>query len=336
MKRFITDPKGSAYEALIDYAMEHASYFAIAIREQPGHYASSVRKVTSRLQPFLFARRSYEDLQSRSAIAYSPGEYYIYSCSKAAGDILKETADSLYSWVHPELPEDLCFLNEREQDFVINVAHEKIGGILVDEAEAERLSARIAGLFIALEAHRDNFDRFLDDAIRHQPETLEISSFGLASLPDRVRLLKNLKRLTVFEQDLYELPPALFELRKLEEFSLYTANLASVPKEIAALQQLKSLRISCGSYHHLPEGGGIIAKQDVSLNRLPPEIGELRGLEHLSVNYTSITELPPELEKLRKLRSLDMRSNLITDAPAFLSKMPNLKHVSLSSDPFGT
>jgi Leucine-rich repeat (LRR) protein len=40
-------------------------------------------------------------------------------------------------------------------------------------------------------------------------------------------------------------------------------------------------------------------KEEISLNRIPPEIGELEQLEQLTIQYTSTHELPLELKKLK-------------------------------------
>lgn len=334
MKKFMANTRGKAYEQLIDFAIERTSFFVVADRYQLTERSEHCAALLARLKPYLVAERSYKELQGRNAIAYSEGTYYVYKCSEQAGVVLKEVNDSLYGWNLPFPLEDLCFLDAEGKDFLINIAHEEIGRIDIDEVEAELLSQNISGLFIKLEAH-SQFDRFLDDAIRHQVDKLHITSFGITEIPDRIGELQQLKHLEIFDQNIKRLPPGLFDIHTLESLSIMTANLESIPKDIGNLTNLKSLTIYCGSYDQPAIGRKVIAKSDVSIDSLPPEIGELQQLEQLSIGYTRMKELPEEIVKLQKLRTLNAGNNMLTGEPAFLPRMKNLKYVNFSDSPFG-
>ena len=64
----------------------------------------------------------------------------------------------------------------------------------VTEEEAIELMDQIAGLFLELEAHQD-FERLLDDAIKHKTDWLYLSGHRLTDLPDRIRELTELRQL---------------------------------------------------------------------------------------------------------------------------------------------
>ena len=87
----------------------------------------------------------------RTRAFYTEGIYYIYECTPAAGQILKEEADGFLDWLYPSLPEDLCFLNEDGSDHLYTEAHEDGCGMRITEQEARDLMKRIPGLMFIME-----------------------------------------------------------------------------------------------------------------------------------------------------------------------------------------
>ncbi|MGM1047483.1 MAG: leucine-rich repeat domain-containing protein [Bacillota bacterium] len=331
MLPFNCDVKGEAYRRLIDYVMERSRFFVLANRYG---MAESGEKVLTALKPFFIEKRRMGEMYPDNAIAYSEGTYYIYKCCSEAGEILKEIADGLFAWQNPNLPEDLCFWDERENDYLYVVAHEEMAGMNLDEAEAAALAKSIPGLFFRLPKYKNDFELFLDDAIYHQVSKLAIEAYGIQEIPDRISKLQSLKELTIFEQEVRRLPPALFDLTDLESLTIYTADLEGVPADIGRLINLKKLTICCGSYHSITDLSIIIPKEKLSLTQLPPEIGYLTNLEHLHISYTAITELPQEMESLSNLQSLYMNNNGLLKEPSFLERMTKLEQVNLDNNPF--
>jgi hypothetical protein len=327
------DVSGEAYRRLIDYAISRSAAFVVRGKHDQGSPHAGVFR---RLKPFLLEICSFGVLVGRNQFAYTDaeGDYCFYKCCPESGEVLKEVSESLFSWQHPHLPEDLSFVDMEGNDFLVNIAHEKIGYIQIGESEAEALADQIPGLFFRLESHKD-FDRFLDDAIRHQTEELHITGFGLKELPDRIRQLQRLKVLEIFEQDVSSLPPGLFELTTLESLSVLTADLESIPKEIGKLVNLRSLRIGCGSYDRpTREPRTIIPKEQLRLTSLPPEIGQLQKLELLHIEYTGVRELPEEIGRLTQLRALIAPNNMLEKYPEFVSFMRGLEYVDLNKNPY--
>ncbi|PWW00759.1 hypothetical protein DFQ01_112112 [Paenibacillus cellulosilyticus] len=340
--RMYTDPKGEAYEQIVDLAIRNSECFVLGEKiptdeEGRGQYAS----VLEVLEPYLIKTLVIpnHDMNEvirirdtyRSHAFYTAGTYYMYRCCEESGTLLKQLANGLSDWIYPRFPEDLCFLKEGGGDYLYSVVHERMYGMDVTEEEAIELMERVTGIFIQLKAHRD-LDRLLDDAIKHKTDWLYISGHGLTELPDRIRELTELRELQIFEQDLYRLPEALFELSKLERLRIETADLENIPSSIAKLKNLRELSIHCGSSDRPTPDYRIKPKEEISLNRIPPEIGELEQLEQLTIRYTSIHELPRELEKLKHLRILDLGMGMINRKPKFLYGMKQLEFMNVSQD----
>lgn len=347
-----TDPKGNAYKELIKYAIQRTSQFILGVGgystfcgDDYHHIQPPPPELLDRLQPYLLDVRRVTHEEVMSAIENGEveslldhgmsgaGEFYYYRCCEASGQILAEAVHGLYDWCSP-LPEDLTFLNEDGTLFLGSVAHERMGVLNVEYSERRELMSRIQGLFLKLPEHKE-FDRYLDDAIRHQTDWLEIQGYELTELPVRICELQQLKHLSVFEQDLDRLPPALFELTGLESLSIMSAELVEIPKEIRKLKQLRELRIYGGSSDRPTPGWRPRPKEELPLRSLPAEIGELSRLEYLDIAYSGIHELPPELERLQNLKSLTIANSLMDKKPNFLQRMKSLEYVSISTNPFG-
>jgi len=63
---------------------------------------------------------------------------------------------------------------------------------------------------------------------------------------------------------------------------------------------------------------------------IPPEIGNLENLTHLSLKFNQLTEIPPEIGKLKILNALRLNNNQLTEIPSEIGKLENLIHLDLS------
>ncbi|MCR8660125.1 leucine-rich repeat domain-containing protein [Paenibacillus endoradicis] len=339
--RMYTDPRGEAYNQVIDLAIQNSECFVLKGKIPANAVSRNYTSVLEALKPYLVKTIAIEedDMDEvklisntyRSNAFYTAESYNFYKCCADSGNILKQMANRLSDWIYPNLPEDLCFVKEGGGDYLYSIVHEHMYGMEVTEEEAIELMDRITGLFLKLEAHRD-LDRLLDDAIKHRTDWLYISGHGLTTLPEKIQYLTELRDLEIFEQDLYRLPEALFELSKLERLKIMTADLESIPASISKLKNLKELSIQCASSDRPAPRFRVKPKEEISLNCIPSEIGELEQLEQLTIQYTSIHELPPELEKLKHLRILNLEICMINKKPNFLNNMKQLEYINVSQN----
>ncbi|MGF7033844.1 hypothetical protein J2T17_004792 [Paenibacillus mucilaginosus] len=341
MLKIYNDPKGDAYRKLIDYAMKRAAVFALADREigaeeAPAPGGGRAGALLRRLQPYLTRTYTMGEVRQRNNIGYSPkGTVYVYQCCPEAAEVLKKAASSMHAWQYPDLPEDLSFWDAEEEDWLVNVAHEEMLYIRLSEEEGRALAEEIPGVFVMGEFNR-GLDAFLEDALRHGAEKLELMGWGLEEVPEKLTRMTRLRELQLFEQDIRRLPPALFGLRNLESLTVYTADLEEIPGEIGRLENLVQLSVYCCSYDRPHQAEKLIGIDEVTLSMLPPEIGELSKLEILRINATGLRRVSPELAKLKNLRVLDLSRNKLEAVPhELLEQLPNLVHTSFEGNPFG-
>lgn len=151
-------------------------------------------------------------------------------------------------------------------------------------------------------------------------EILDLSGFVIASIPNSISCLTNLKRLTLQPAralNLVTLPDSIGKLTNLEELFVSGAlELVSLPDSIGALICLKKLEIL----------------QARKLDALPDSIGALTSLEILTLRGAGITSLPTSICCLSNLKELclDGTKNL-TNLPDQIGKLSNLNHLELGN-----
>ena len=96
-------------------------------------------------------------------------------------------------------------------------------------------------------------------------------------------------------------------MTSLRSLSLYRNQLTELPPEIGNLTSLRSLFLG-----------------DNQLTELPPEIGNLTSLRDLDIRNNQLTELPPQIGDLVGLEWLSVRNNRLTAIPQSMVKLEKL------------
>lgn len=345
------NPKDEAYKSLIDYAAKKCTKFVLV---EVKHISSSnnVKKVLNALEPYLINKIKSE--RWPGTISGSNNNLvYTYEFNEKSAKVLKESANSLFSWVQPNLPEDLSFITEDGKEWLINTAHENMAGLEIDEEEAELLSNSINGLFLKGDFNKD-LCSIISDAKRHKSEVLHISGFDINRLPEELWSLTELKELHIFEGLVNEIPEDIGQFTNLENLTIMVKSLDYIPKAIGKLTKLKSLTIACASQmvkdlseykplgkaalSELPsEIGNLKNLEDfqlccTSIKTLPKEFGNLVNLTHLDLSSNSIESLPDELVNLKKLKSIFLKENELESFPIILRQLRNLEFLELSNN----
>jgi Leucine-rich repeat (LRR) protein len=75
---------------------------------------------------------------------------------------------------------------------------------------------------------------------------------------------------------------------------------------------------------------------DKNLTTLPPEIGNLKNLEYLSLGSNELTTIPKEIGNLTNLEVLWLTGNQLTTIPPEIGNLKNLEGLSLYDNPLTT
>lgn len=123
------DPKDRVYLELIDLAFEICDEFHLVVRKNMGS-KKKIEPILKRLEPSLSVMKE-ESEWTGTRLLNGTAEVYYYHTDENAKGIIKEVANSLYSWIQPELPEDLSFI-KKGRAWLVTVSHEEESYITID------------------------------------------------------------------------------------------------------------------------------------------------------------------------------------------------------------
>ena len=199
-------------------------------------------------------------------------------------------------------------------------------------------------------------------------EHLDLSAYksSLTEFPVGINRFTNLKRLSINNTRIQELPDSLAELTKLEFFSMSGTDLYSdslmtslsrsigqlrkldvltlsgnsiktIPHEIGELKSLRKLELDGNPLQALPDSLADLLKlqilnlSDTSLAKLPDGIGHLKSLRQLDLCDSPLKSLPESFGGLSKLETLDLSNTSLTELPDSIGNLSKLKTLDLSN-----
>ena len=143
----------------------------------------------------------------------------------------------------------------------------------------------------------------------------------IAHVPDAMSNLGNLRILVLQANKVESLGQNCFRgvHGVLVELDLSDNLIESLPVKFCRLRKLRTLRL-----------------QNNRLTALPKDIGNIRGLQHLTLALNLIGELPASICKLRRLEKLNLERNKLVSLPQELPQLTNLTYLSITHNLFET
>ncbi|MBL4648865.1 MAG: leucine-rich repeat domain-containing protein, partial [Aureispira sp.] len=148
---------------------------------------------------------------------------------------------------------------------------------------------------------------------------LNLSFSGISTIPDTILALKNLRALEWTGNSLESIPSKIIALEKLEKLAIgFNENLESPTSILKGLPNLKELYISGIK-------GGM--KKPMILN-----VGILKTLQTLWLNYNELQDLPISLFDLKQIRRLSLANNKLETLSERLGELSNLEYLYLEKN----
>ncbi|MDQ6771042.1 MAG: hypothetical protein M3Z54_13765 [Gemmatimonadota bacterium] len=148
----LAEPRGAEYHALLQFLGPRSATFALVWSDQLT-FAASADDMRIRLGPF--ERRTERVSEWPGTQLFGSLVTMRHYASSAGALRVLETAEGLYSWQAPALPEDLSFSAPDGRTIFASIAHERDAWFEGDVISMASLRAALTGLELR-EAHVPN------------------------------------------------------------------------------------------------------------------------------------------------------------------------------------
>ncbi|XP_060765083.1 erbin isoform X2 [Neoarius graeffei] len=164
-------------------------------------------------------------------------------------------------------------------------------------------------------------------------EELYLDANQIEELPKQLFNCQLLHRLSLPDNDLSILPPAIANLINLRELDVSKNSIQEFPENIKNCKVLAIVEASVNPISKLPEGFTQLLSltqlylNDAFLEFLPASFGRLTKLQILELRENQLKMLPKSMHKLMQLERLDLGSNEFTEVPEVLEQLTGIKEL---------
>jgi len=141
----VAEPKGQTYIELIKFASTRCESFSLVWRKQ-FQFEQSAHQIANALKPFLISNLSTDEWPGTKLIGHE-AIVRQYRLSDNSVNVLCSVG-GLYSWLEPQLPEDLAFYSSRQVGWFASVSHEGDAWFLDRSLSLEEICEHVPGIEI--------------------------------------------------------------------------------------------------------------------------------------------------------------------------------------------
>ncbi|XP_062308267.1 leucine-rich repeat-containing protein 7 isoform X2 [Osmerus eperlanus] len=170
---------------------------------------------------------------------------------------------------------------------------------------------------------------------------LDYSHCSLQQVPKEIfSFERTLEELYLDANQIEELPKQLFNCQALKKLSMPDNDLSNLPTTIGSLVNLKELDISKNGIQEFPDNikcCKCLSVVEASVNpiaKLPDGFTQLLNLTQLFLNDAFLEYLPANFGRLSKLRILELRENHLKTMPKSIHRLSQLERLDLGSNEF--
>ncbi len=141
---FTDEPRGPAYNRLIDFAQKQCDKFSIVWRKDLGNKKEE-NEISRKLAPFIVSDKTMNKWPGTEIFSGS-ANVCTYQLNQETANIIK-LAKRLYQWEAPEFPEDLAFYIKSGEVWLGSVAHEHMGWLNTASISSPELENMLSFLY---------------------------------------------------------------------------------------------------------------------------------------------------------------------------------------------
>ena len=141
----IAEPKAQTYIDLLNFAASKCESFSLVWRDQ-FRFEKSAQEIRDALQPFLISNVRTDEWPGTKLI----GHQAIVRRYRVSDESVKllHPASGLYSWLEPNLPEDLAFYRPGDRVWLASIGHEQAAWFLETSLKAAEIYAHVPNIKI--------------------------------------------------------------------------------------------------------------------------------------------------------------------------------------------
>ncbi len=160
----------------------------------------------------------------------------------------------------------------------------------------------------------------------------------ITQLPNWIGMLNDLEYLNLNVNNINQLPICFGNLSSLKELYLWKNELTHLPESFCNLSELVILNLRLNNITCLPKDFGKLTKlrelnlHDNNLITIPVSISRLKSLELLNLSWNKITTLHDAIGHLTLLKDFDLERNELRELPTSISKLTSLTSLNLKDN----
>lgn len=136
----VAEPKGQTYIDLLNFAVSRCASFSLVWRDG-FRFENSADEIKHALRPFLVSSIKTDEWPGTKLIGHK-AMVRRYRATDESVELLQR-AGSLYSWLQPNLPEDLSFYASGEVIWLASISHERKAWLLDESLRPAEIYAYV-------------------------------------------------------------------------------------------------------------------------------------------------------------------------------------------------
>ena len=140
------DLSTNEYKALLVCLAKIATSFTFVIRPEIKS-GPRIKSLIERLNDFLIAEQEVDQWPGTQLFGRT-AKLFKFKLTEQSKEILLVSSKGLFDWIQPELPEDLSFLYQDDQNCLTNIAHEKDAWLSLNSDEYNLVLKEFSELII--------------------------------------------------------------------------------------------------------------------------------------------------------------------------------------------
>lgn len=134
------------YELILDLAMNYCDSFLYVVRQD----CVDLTNIQTKLYVFSDYLIEKQEMVSWPGTILLDGKAIVFKYHFSIESLkkLKHVAREFNTWIHPNYPEDLCFIRENDEEFLTTITHENDAYFNLIESEYDYVTRIVPDLFI--------------------------------------------------------------------------------------------------------------------------------------------------------------------------------------------